>query len=166
MHARLQELCRWAQFSFYPMALLSTNSMRSLLRNKQDTDWSPVSLLAIKPCCAQLHWNYPEYPLGQRLNFANTKRCNRPILPGPWLRARRQAVTPDEVLFFDLVWKQWFMHTGAFPCSHLFCSVPGAAAHEPGFAGEFTFQKIRRCPTSKPCLGLELSFLHLSALLL
>lgn len=38
-----------------------------------------------------------------------------------------------------------------------------AAAHEPSPAGEFTFQKTR-CPTSKPCLGLELSLLHLSAL--
>lgn len=146
MHARLQELCRWAQFSFYPTALLSTNSMRSLLRNKQDTAWSPVSLLAIKPCCAQLHWNYPEYPLGQRLNFANTKRCNRPILPGPWLRARRQAVTPNEVLFFDLVWKQWFMHAGALPCSHLFCSVPASSCTRAWFCRWIYFPKDKEVP--------------------
>lgn len=138
--------------------------MRSLLRNKQDSAWSPVSLLAIKPCCAQLHWNYPEYPLGQRLNFANTKRCNRPILPGRGYEHADRQLLQMKCCSLTLCGSNGSCtqeHSHAHISSAAFLR---AAAHEPGFAGEFTFQKIRRCPTSKPCLGLELSFLHLSAL--
>lgn len=125
MHGHIQELCSWAQLSFYSMVLLSTNFMRSLLRNKQGTAWSPVSLRAIQPCCHQLHWNYPEYLFGWWLNFARDATDQSCL--GCGLRARSQAVIPDEVLLFDLVWKQWFIHTGVFPCSQLFCSVPASS---------------------------------------
>lgn len=135
--------------------------MRSLLRKKQDTAWSPMSLLVIKPCCQQLHWNYPGYPLGQPLTFANTKRCNRPILPGPWARSTQ---TGSYSRWSAVVWSCVKAMVHPHRNTPMLTALLQHSCTRANLAGEFTFQKTRRRPTSKPCLGLELSFLHLSAL--